>query len=144
MNNQWDKVTFGVNFLGFGSKCVSNNIEMISWKFQFCIPKCRFSHASTPTIYSFVDDKTVSLLQLFLACNLNSVNSSVIEMSKPSFINFLDWSYGHEFSLKRVFDWRFLITYIFSKTLKFRACYITGQWSKFTVKNATLHLYILS
>ena len=83
-------MTFGVNFLGFGSKCVSNNIEMISSKFQLCIPKCRFSHASTLTIYSFVDDKTVSLLQLFLACNLNSVNSSVIEMSKPSFINFLD------------------------------------------------------
>ena len=27
---------------------------------------------------------------------------------------------------------------------KFRACYITGQWGEFTVKNATLHLHILS
>ena len=39
----------GVNFLGFKFKCVSNNIVTISWISQFSIPKCRFSHVSTPT-----------------------------------------------------------------------------------------------
>ena len=43
-----------------------------------------------------------------------------------------------------VFHWQFLITYIFSVSPKFRACYITGQWGEFTVKNATLYLNILS
>ena len=39
-----------------------------------------------------------------------------------------------------VFHWKFLTTYIFSVSLKFRVCYITRQWGKFTVKNATLYL----
>ena len=43
----------------------------------------------------------------------------------------------------RVFHWQFLITYIFSLSLKFRTFYITGQWGDFTVKNATLYLHIL-
>ena len=29
-------------------------------------------------------------------------------------------------------------------SLKFRVCYITGQWGKFAVKNVPLHLHILS
>ena len=37
-----------------------------------------------------------------------------------------------------------LITYIFSASLKFRACYITGQWDELTVNNATLNLHMLS
>ena len=32
----------------------------------------------------------------------------------------------------------------FSVSLKFRACYITGQWGEFTVKNASLYWDILS
>ena len=35
-------------------------------------------------------------------------------------------------------------TNIFSVSLKFWGCYIIGQWSEFTVKNATLYLRILS
>ena len=34
-------------------------------------------------------------------------------------------------------------TYIFSTSLKFGACYITGQWGKFRIKNVTLCLHIL-
>ena len=43
-----------------------------------------------------------------------------------------------------VFHWQLLITYIFSVSLKFQACYITGQWGEFTVKNATFYLDKLS
>ena len=43
-----------------------------------------------------------------------------------------------------VYYWQFLITYIFSVSVKSRACYITGQWGEFTVKNATLYLHLLS
>ena len=42
-----------------------------------------------------------------------------------------------------VFQWQFLFTYIFFASLKFGTCYITGQWGKFRVKNATLCLHIL-
>ena len=44
----------------------------------------------------------------------------------------------------RVSHWQFLITYTFSVSLKFLACYITGQWGELIVKNATLCLHILS
>ena len=43
-----------------------------------------------------------------------------------------------------VFCWQFLITYIFSVSLKFQACYFMGQWGELTVKNTTLYLNILS
>ena len=43
-----------------------------------------------------------------------------------------------------VLRWQFLITYIFSVSLKFQACYFMGQWGEFTVKNTTLYLNILS
>ena len=43
-----------------------------------------------------------------------------------------------------MFHWQFIITYIFSISLKFREGYITGQWCKYAVKNATLHLHIRS
>ena len=46
------------------------------------------------------------------------------------------------FVYKSAFLWQFLITYIFSVSLKFRACYITGQWGEFRVKNSTLCLYL--
>ena len=36
------------------------------------------------------------------------------------------------------------ITYIFNVSLKFRACYITGQWDEFPVKNASYYLHTLS
>ena len=36
-----------------------------------------------------------------------------------------------------------LITYIFSTSLKFGACYITGQWDEFKVKNRAYCLHIL-
>ena len=42
-----------------------------------------------------------------------------------------------------VFHWQFLIIYIFSVSLKFRAYYITGQWREFSINNATLCLHIL-
>ena len=43
-----------------------------------------------------------------------------------------------------VFHWQFLITYIFSASLKCGACYIiTGLWGEFSVKNANLCLHIL-
>ena len=37
------------------------------------------------------------------------------------------------FQLKSVFHWQFLITSIFSVSLKFRVCYIKGQWGAFFV-----------
>ena len=43
----------------------------------------------------------------------------------------------------RVFHWQFLITYVFSVSLKFGACCITGQWGEFKVSNAILCLHIL-
>ena len=43
-----------------------------------------------------------------------------------------------------VFHWQFLIPYIFSVFLKFRACYIRSQQGELTIKNATLYLHILS
>ena len=42
-----------------------------------------------------------------------------------------------------VFHRQFLFTYIFFTSLKFGACYITHQWGKFRVKNATLCFHIL-
>ena len=57
-------------------------------------------------------------------------------------------THTHETSgCRGVFHWQFLPTYIFSVFrkfgLKFGVCYITGQWSHFRVKNATLYLQIL-
>ena len=46
--------------------------------------------------------------------------------------------------LGSVFQCQSLITYNFSVFLKFRACYITGQWGEFTASNATLYLHMLS
>ena len=46
-----------------------------------------------------------------------------------------------------MFHWQFLISYIFSLSLKFQTCYITGQWGEFTVKIRMLlytDIYILS
>ena len=46
----------------------------------------------------------------------------------------------NKFRLKQptsVFHYQFLITPIFSVSLKFEACYITGQWGELRVKNAT-------
>ena len=40
--------------------------------------------------------------------------------------------------------WEFIFTYIFSASLKFRACYITGKWGGFTVENVTVYLRVLS
>ena len=44
----------------------------------------------------------------------------------------------------RVFYWQFLITYIFSVSLKFGAFYIMGQWGKFSVKkvNFSVHIFL--
>ena len=42
-----------------------------------------------------------------------------------------------------VFHWQILITCIFSISLKFGACYITGQWGEFRVMNTILCLHIL-
>ena len=36
-----------------------------------------------------------------------------------------------------VFHWQFLVTYIFSVSLKFEACCIADQWVEFRIKNAT-------
>ena len=37
-----------------------------------------------------------------------------------------------------MFNWQFLISYIFSVSLKFGVCYITGQRGEFRIKQATL------
>ena len=42
-----------------------------------------------------------------------------------------------------VFHWQFLITYIFPVSLKSGACFITGHWGKFWVKNTILCLHII-
>ena len=42
-----------------------------------------------------------------------------------------------------VLHWQFLVTYIFSLSLKFGACYITSQWGELRVKNAILSLQVL-
>ena len=39
---------------------------------------------------------------------------------------------------KSVFHWELVTTYIFSVSLNFRVCYITGQWGEFRVINSTL------
>ena len=38
--------------------------------------------------------------------------------------------------------WKFLIGYIFSVSVKFGTCYITGQWGEFRITNATLSFLI--
>ena len=43
--------------------------------------------------------------------------------------------------VERVFHWQFVVSCLFSVSLKIRACYITGQWGEFTGKNAT-YIYI--
>ena len=54
-----------------------------------------------------------------------------------------DYQGRKNFILRGVFHWQFLIAYIFSVPLKFRACYIMGQWGEFRVKIATISLHIL-
>ena len=54
----------------------------------------------------------------------------------PSQTMFSGFMNTHNYT-KSVFYWQFLINYIFSVSLKFRAYYITGQWGKFRVMNAT-------
>ena len=39
---------------------------------------------------------------------------------------------------KSVFHWELVTTYVFSVSLNFRVCYITGQWGEFRVINSTL------
>ena len=73
--------------------------------------------------------------------NVNNRNTK-IKVWKIYEIN-CHWSRSGVFM--NVFHWQFLITYIFSISLKFRACYIiTDQWGEFTAKNATLYLHVLS
>ena len=42
---------------------------------------------------------------------------------------------GNDDLFKSVLHWQFLITYFFSVSLKFAACYITGEWGEFRMKN---------
>ena len=42
-----------------------------------------------------------------------------------------------------VFHRQFLISYIFSASLRFGASHITRQWGEPRIKNATLHFHIL-
>ena len=73
--------------------------------------------------------------------NVNNRNTK-IKVWKIYEIN-CHWSRSGVFM--NVFHWQFLITYIFSMSLKFQACYIiTDQWGEFAVKNATLNLHVLS
>ena len=44
--------------------------------------------------------------------------------------------------VRRVLHWQFLITCIFFVSLKFDACYITGEWGEFKVKNTTSCFHI--
>ena len=42
-----------------------------------------------------------------------------------------------------MFHWQLHITYTFSVSLKFGACYIMCQWGEFRIKNAIICLYLL-
>ena len=46
--------------------------------------------------------------------------------------------------VRSVIHRQFLITYIFFVSLKFRECFTTDQWGKFTVQSATFYLHIFS
>ena len=67
---------------------------------------------------------------------VNSWKLSILAKYTESFLRF-------QFSqiwLINVFHRQFLITYIFAVSLKFRTCYITDQWGKFT--NLDLHILL--
>ena len=67
-----------------------------------------------------------------------TLGDDVIARSSSLQCNYSDYIYT-----TRVFHWQFLISDIFFVFLKFRACYITGQWNEFRVKNAFLCFHIL-
>ena len=51
-------------------------------------------------------------------------------------------TFFHLETIRSVFRWQFLITFIFSVSLQLRVYYIKDQWGEFTVKNATLYSHI--
>ena len=67
----------------------------------------------------------------------------VYESFEIVFILFLCRPYATYWIYRNVFHRQFFTYYIFFVSLKFGACYTTGQWSEFRVKNATLCLCIL-
>ena len=81
----------------------------------------------------------------FLNCQFYTVHEKEAAILKFSTgMQFLKILPMVESLLRNVFHWQFLATYIFYVSLKFRACYITGQWDEFTLKNASLYLHVLS
>ena len=62
---------------------------------------------------------------------------------KYFFTNYDDINYIARYNCQQsVFHWQYLISDIFSISLKFRACYITDHWANSQIKNATV-FYIL-
>ena len=55
-----------------------------------------------------------------------------------------DWHHDAYFFFKECVPVTIIYYLYFLCISKFQACYITGQWGEFTVKNATLHVLILS
>ena len=82
------------------------------------------------------------LIKVFLtkkACNvvLKSSKHQSITFPRVCFVFIL-------YFIGIAFHWQFFVPYILSISLKFGACYITGHWDNFNVKNASLCRYILS
>ena len=102
-------------------------------------------HRASPRILNFVKPQILQILYVSVSqCSWGSfVNSDQISTKIV-----LEFKVGEQLcnlSLRVCSNDNFLsVTHIFSVSLKFRACYITGQSSEFTAKTATIYLYILS
>ena len=76
---------------------------------------------------------------LYLSWSLKSVliiayiDLKRFKVNQDNFVNFTIF-----YVVKSMFQWPFLITYIFSVSLKFGASYSTGHWGEFRIKNAIL------
>ena len=92
----------------------------------------------------------LSCFSFFDFCFLSLLLGTIFKPYKNTLLIFAGWSFSYEGLIRRyfllrgnakiiilcenlwlylmgVFYWQFLITYIFLVSLKFRACYITGQ-----------------
>ena len=101
-------------------------------------------HRASPRILNFVKPQILQILYVSVSqCSWGSfVNSDQISTKIV-----LEFKVGEQLcnlSLRVCSNDNFLsVTHIFSVSLKFRACYITGQSSEFTAKNATIYFIYL-
>ena len=115
---------------------LSNSIIFLNFKTSLVI-----APSLPPNLEQF--SHRILVLQLL---TLNNGKDNIINTTSQarSFIPFLQLL---KFVSRHVFHCQFLITYIFSVSLMFGvcyiACYITGQWGEFWVKNATFCLHVL-